>query len=159
MIFPLTACFIYAIMRTQQFVEETRMAGRKTLAMTQRQFEALEVLWEHGPLTVRELMAHLPRGRRQPYTTVLGLLQTMEKVGLVRHVEEGNSYRYVPALSRREATGTLLRDFVARFFRGSAQQLVLGLVDAEELSPKDLSAIEAQLNQSSDAPKAGRRQR
>ena len=77
------------------------MAGRKTLAITDRQFEALRVLWEQGPLTVRELMEHLPRGERQPYTTALGLLQNMEKAGLVRHQEEGQTYRYAAAVSRR----------------------------------------------------------
>src|SRR5262245_34601041 len=109
------------------------MAGRKTLAMTDRQFAALNILWEHGPLTVRQLMDHLPRGDRQPYTTVLGLLQNMEKAGLVTHEEEGLTYRYVPAVSRKEATGTLLRDFLTRFFQGSAEALVLGLVDTQEL--------------------------
>ena len=54
------------------------MAGRKTIALTDRQFAVLRILWEAGPLTVRELMERLPRGDRQPYTTVLGLLQTME---------------------------------------------------------------------------------
>jgi predicted transcriptional regulator len=135
------------------------MAGRKALAITDRQFAALAVLWERGPLTVRELMAHLPRGQRQPYTTVLGLLQNMEKAGLVRHVEEGQAYRYVPALTRREATGTLLRDFVARFFRGSAEALVLGLVDARELSPGELGEIEARLNQDQTDRKSRRRPR
>src|SRR5262245_27461553 len=100
------------------------MAGRKTLAITDRQCAALQILWEAGPLTGRQLMEHLPRGDRQPYTTVLGLLQTMEKAGLVTHEEEGTTYRYAPAVSRREATGTLLRDFVDRFFRGSAEALV-----------------------------------
>src|SRR5437870_1245998 len=114
------------------------MAGRKTLAMTDRQFTALRVLWEHGPLTVRQLMEHLPRGDRQPYTTVLGLLQNMERAGLVTHEEEGLTYRYAPAVSRQEATGRLLHDFVQRFFRGSAEALVLGLVDAEALSPEQL---------------------
>ena len=122
------------------------MAGRKTLAITDRQFTALRVLWEHGPLTVRQLMEHLPRGDRQPYTTVLGLLQNMEKAGLVTHQEEAQTYRYVPAVSRQEATGKLLRDFVHRFFRGSAEDLVLGLVDTQELSPAELRDIEARLN-------------
>jgi predicted transcriptional regulator len=129
------------------------MAGRKTLAITDRQFRALEVLWERGPLTVRQLMEHLPRGERQPYTTVLGLLQNMEKAGLVSHREEGLTYRYAAALSRREATGTLLRDFLARFFRGSAEALVLGLVDTRELSPDELRDIEARVQQ---GPAAGR---
>lgn len=121
------------------------MAGRKTLAITERQFAVLRVLWEHGPLTVRGLMEHLPRGDRQPYTTVLGLLQSMEKAGLLAHEKEGLTHRYQPTVSRREATGSLLTDFLARFFHGSAEQLVLGLVDAQELAPDDLRAIEARL--------------
>jgi predicted transcriptional regulator len=136
------------------------MAGRKTLAITDRQFAALRILWEHGPMTVRQLMEHLPRGDRQPYTTVLGLLQNMEKAGLVSHVEEAQTYRYAPAISRQEATGTLLRDFVGRFFRGSAEALVLGLVDTQELSPEDLRDIEARLNSPSpDGEDAARRAR
>jgi predicted transcriptional regulator len=125
------------------------MAGRKALPITDRQFEALQILWQHGPLTVRQLMRHLPRGNRQPYTTVLGLLQNMEKAGLVTHEQEGVTYRYLPALSRREATGTLLRDFVARFFRGSAEALVLGLVDSRELSARELREIESKFQQAS----------
>jgi predicted transcriptional regulator len=131
---------------------EKLMAGRKTLALTDRQFAALQVLWQHGPLTVRQLMEHLPRGDRQPYTTVLGLLQTMEKAGLVCHEEEGQTYRYAAAVSREDATGTLLRDFLARFFRGSAEALVLGLVDSRELSADELREIERKLQAPQPAP-------
>ena len=123
------------------------MAGRKTIAITERQFAVLRVLWERGPLTVRELMEHLPRGERQPYTTVLGLVQTMEKAGLLEHEKEGLTHRYRPTVSRREATGSLLSDFLARFFHGSAEQLVLGLVDAEQLAPEVLRSIEAKLGE------------
>jgi predicted transcriptional regulator len=121
------------------------MAGRKAIAITDRQFEVLKVLWGRGPLTVRELMEHLPGGARQPYTTVLGLLQTMEKAGLVEHDKENQAHRYRPTLDERQATGHLLGDFLGRFFRGSASELVLGLVDAEQLSAEDLKAIEAKL--------------
>ena len=121
------------------------MAGRKVLAITERQFTVLRVLWEHGPLTVRGLMEYLPRGDRQPYTTVLGLLQAMEKAGLVDHEKQGLTHLYRPTVSREEATGSLLSDFLARFFHGSAEQLILGLVDAEQLAPDELRAIEARL--------------
>jgi len=121
------------------------MAGRKVLTMTERQFAVLRVLWEHGPLTVRGLMEHLPRGDRQPYTTVLGLLQSMEKAGLVDHEKQGQTHLYRPALSRQEATGSLLSDFLSKFFHGSAEQLILGLVDAEALAPEELRAIEVRL--------------
>jgi predicted transcriptional regulator len=133
------------------------MAGRKVLAITERQFTVLRVLWEHGPQSVRGLMEYLPRGDRQPYTTVLGLLQGMEKAGLVDHEKRGLTHLYRPAVSRQEATGSLLSDFLAKFFHGSAEQLVLGLVDADELAPDDLRAIEARLARAGDgaAPASG----
>jgi predicted transcriptional regulator len=123
------------------------MAGRKTLAITDRQFEVLGLLWEHGPLTVRELLGHLPRGNALPYTTVLGLLQNMEKAGLVTHDAEKQTHRYRPLVSREQATGNLLADFLKRFFHNSAERLVLSLVDARHLSPEDLREIEAKLAQ------------
>ena len=60
---------------------------------------------------------------------------------------ENQTHRYRALHSREQATGTLLSDFVTRFFRGSAERLVLGLVDANQLSPDDLREIEAQLAQ------------
>src|SRR5271156_1751338 len=121
------------------------MAGRKTLTLTDRQFEVLGLLWEHGPLTVRELLGRLPRGRDLPYTTVLGLLQNMEKAGLVGHDAEKQTHRYRPLVSRQQATGNLLADFLKRFFQDSAQRLVLSLVDASQLSAAELREIEAKL--------------
>jgi predicted transcriptional regulator len=128
------------------------MAGRKEIAITDRQFAVLEVLWEHGPLSVRQLMEHLPGRGRQPYTTVLGMLQNMEKAGLVTHDEAvGNAYHYRPLVGKKEATGTLLDDFVRRFFRGSIEALLAGLVDSEALSPAELREIEQKFAQAEQA--------
>lgn len=89
------------------------MAGRKTLAITDRQYQVLQLLWKDGPLTVRELIERLPRGGRQPYTTVLGMVQHMERLGLLTHDKEGLTHRYRPVLSKTSATANLLRDFVS----------------------------------------------
>jgi predicted transcriptional regulator len=75
------------------------MAGRKTLVITDRQYRVLQLLWEHGPLTVRELMERLPQGERQPYTTALGMVQHMEHLGLVTHDKEALTHRYRPVPS------------------------------------------------------------
>jgi predicted transcriptional regulator len=123
------------------------VAGKKTLAITDRQYQLLRVLWQCGPLTVRELLKKLPEGEQQPYTTVLGMLQNMEKAGLVIHDKEVVTYRYRPAVSEQDTNRKLLRDFVNRFFGGSVERLVLGLVDAEELRPEDLRELEASLSQ------------
>ena len=133
------------------------MAGRKNIAITERQFAVLRILWDRGPLTVRELMEHLPQNDRLPYTTVLGLLQTMEKAGLVTHDAQRPAHRYRPTLSEREATGRLLTDIVRRFFQGSARDLVLGLVQAEQLSPDDLQEIDNLLAGKRPPPKRRRK--
>ena len=114
---------------TRRLWRRTRGGGRKSIAITERQFGVLRVLWEHGPLTVRDLMEHLPRGTTSRIRRRLGLLQGMEKAGLVAHDKQGQAHVYRPTLSENEATGHLLADFVGRFFRGSAERLVLGLVD------------------------------
>ena len=124
------------------------MAGRKTLTITDRQYAILRILWTEGPLTVRELTGHLPGGDAQPYTTVLGMVQNMEKGGLVTHSKEGAAHRYRAVVGEQETTRRLLRDFVNRFFRGSAEALVAGLVDAEALSPDDVRELEAKLRES-----------
>lgn len=123
------------------------MAGRKTLELNDRQFELLQLLWQHGPLTVRELLAQLPGGAGLPYTTVLGLLQNMEKAGLVTHDSEKQTHRYRPLVSREQATSSLLGDFLKRFFRGSAESLVLSLVETRHLTPTDLRELETKLAQ------------
>ncbi|MEX2287149.1 MAG: BlaI/MecI/CopY family transcriptional regulator [Planctomycetaceae bacterium] len=121
------------------------MTRRKQLAITERQFEVLSLLWEHGPSTVREVREQLLRDQELPYTTVLGLLQVMEKEGLVAHDVENQTHRYRPLLSRRQGTSRLLSDFVQRFFCGAAERLVLGLIDARQISTDDLHKLEARL--------------
>ncbi len=51
--------------------------------------QILSVLWERGPLTVRELREAMPDGKGRAYTTVLSLVQIMEKKGLVGHTAQG----------------------------------------------------------------------
>jgi predicted transcriptional regulator len=133
-----------------------QMAGRKTLALTERQFHALRTLWKFGPLTVRQFLEHLPAGT--PYTTALALLQSMEKVGLVAADKDEPAHRYRAVPTAEQATGELLRDFARRFFGGSARQLAVGLVDAGELSPSDLDELEAKLKaKSKTKPRKGTR--
>jgi len=95
-------------------------------------------------------MDQLPDGDRAPYTTVLGLLQSMEKGGLVVHEKEAQTHRYRPTQTEREATSSLLADFLGRFFHGSAERLVLGLVDARQIDPAALKAIETKLAAATD---------
>jgi predicted transcriptional regulator len=148
----LTAGLYYVTIRTALTVMEAgqRMARGKQLAISERQFEVLNLLWEYGPMTVHQVRERLPRDQELPYTTVLGVLQVMEREGLVTHDVESATHRYRPLLTQQQGTSRLLSDFVRRFFHGAAENLVLGLVDARELSTDDLHKLEAQLAASPD---------
>ena len=132
------------------------MAGRKTLALTDRQFEVLGLLWEHGPLTVRELLGRLPRGSDLPYTTVLGLLQTMEKAGLVTHDAEKQVHRYRPLVSRDQARH---RDQIGDVHVASPLRLPAADSAAKGALPSAAPAIAGPANPTYHAPRPCRRRR
>ncbi len=121
------------------------MAGRKSSVINGREFAVLKLVWEHGPLTVRQIREHLTTDEEIPYTSVLTLLQLMEPKGFLRHKREGKTYRYSARKTRQTMTRTLLRDFIARFFDGSPEALVMGLAESSELDPQVWDELQAEV--------------
>ena len=121
------------------------MAGRKSSVINGREFAVLKLVWEHGPLTVRQIREHLTTDEEIPYTSVLTLLQLMEQKGYLRHKREGKTYRYSARKTRQTMTRTLLRDFIARFFDGSPEALVMGLAENAQLDPEIWDELQAEV--------------
>ena len=121
------------------------MAGKKPSVISGREFEILKLLWDQGPLTVREIRSHLIRSEDVPYTTVLSLVQLMEQKGYLRHKAEGKTYRYSARVQRQTMTRRLLRDFIGRFFEGSPEALVRGLAESSVLDPADWEKLQAEI--------------
>ena len=68
---------------------------------TDRELEALKVLWRQEEASVREIYEQINQGGNSlAYTTVLSLLQVMEQKGLVGHRSKGKAYVYVAKLQR-----------------------------------------------------------
>jgi len=114
------------------------MAGKSPSALSGREYAILKILWENGPLTVREIREWLgTEGRDEiPYTTVLSLLQLMEKKDYVGHDADGKTYRYVAKVSRSKTTRMVIGDFLGRFFDGSVEALLMGLAESPDLTPE-----------------------
>src|SRR6185295_16025158 len=93
---------------------------------TERELEALKVLWQRGEATVREICQAInDRGETLAYTTVLSLLQVMEQKGLVGHTASGKVYSYFPKADREGTFRRLARGFLERVFDGSMDEYVL----------------------------------
>jgi BlaI family transcriptional regulator, penicillinase repressor len=108
---------------------------------TESELELLGILWERGPVTVRELFEAVNQGRPVVYTGVLKLLQIMTEKGLVERDERERAHLYRAAVSQADTESRFLRELSERFFFGSAAQLALRALQLEKASDTELEAI------------------
>lgn len=123
------------------------MARRSIDDLGALQKAVMETLWELGEGTVRDVLGRLNREPEPAYTTILSVMQKLEKAGWLSHRAEGRSYVYVPTKSRDEAGSKTLRAFIDRAFRGDPLLLFQRLLDDEELSERDLATIQRMIDQ------------
>ncbi len=118
---------------------------------TDRELEALKVLWERGEATVRDLADAMNAGATQTggdelaYTTVLSLLQVMEQKGLVGHRREGKAYVYVPLVERQSTIRRMARGFLEKVFDGAVDEYLVHALESKRLSTDELDQLEAML--------------
>ena len=101
----------------------------------------MKVLWEIGPANVQAVQERL-KGRELAYTTVQTMLNILHRKGRVKRQLKERAYVYRPVLSRQKAVAQAVGDVLERFFGGSADSLVLNLVEARRLTPEKLARIQ-----------------
>jgi predicted transcriptional regulator len=113
---------------------------------TDAELEILNVLWQRGAATVREVHDDLSARKATLYTTVLKMLQIMTEKGLVERDESQRAHLYRARLPQDETQRQLLNDLLARAFDGSATKLVMQALSAKEASAEELTEIRAMLD-------------
>jgi predicted transcriptional regulator len=106
------------------------------IAFSDRELDVMCVLWLRGSATVAEVRDQLQDDLA--YTTVLTVLQTLERKGHVRHEEQGKAYRYFSLVGRDVAARSALTKIVAKLFGGSPELLLMQLVADRQLSDEAL---------------------
>jgi predicted transcriptional regulator len=109
--------------------------------LTPQELEIMKAVWARGQATVRDVYEELLAGRKVAYTTVMTMMNVLERKGHLRKRAEGRSFLYRPTRPQSQVVGTMVRDFVKRVFGGSAQPLLVHLVEEHDLSPEDLDAL------------------
>jgi len=113
----------------------------------QLQRAVIEVVWELGEATVRQVWTRLCRRKELAYTTVLTALQRLERDGWLRHRVDGRKHIYLPTRTREQAGAGSVRKFVQRMFNGNALVLFRQLVEEGELSDEELRELQQLINQ------------
>ena len=113
---------------------------------TAAELEILQVLWERGPHSVRDIQRALNQIKPTGYTTVLKLLQIMTGKGLVNRDESQRPQIYRARFPREHTQRQLLHDLTQRAFGGSVKALVLQALAGRKSSPRELQEIEKLLD-------------
>ncbi|HEV9034977.1 MAG TPA: BlaI/MecI/CopY family transcriptional regulator [Puia sp.] len=114
---------------------------------TRSELEILQVLWQHGPNTVRFVNDQLNEQKREVnYASTLKLMQIMAEKGLLRRDESQVKHIYSPASEEYKTKSLLLDRFVDTMFNGSVSSLMLHLLDNKKASQNELEAIRKLLN-------------
>ena len=105
------------------------------------QIRVLRILWKRGDGTVHEVLEEFPPGDRPAYTTVLHVLRTLERRGLVAHTKQNRQHRYRPLVAADDVETGAVHSLLSRVFAGSAQRLVARLLEAAPLDRGELENI------------------
>jgi len=108
---------------------------------TPAELEVLQIIWEHGPSTVREVMNLLSPKRSRAYTSVMSLMSVMADKGMLRQKAEGKAFIYSAKVSQNKTQSRMLGDLLNRAFEGSASALVAHLLRETELSIEEMDEI------------------
>ena len=112
---------------------------------TKSELAILRVIWERGPLTVREVQATLDASKPTGYTTVLKLMQIMTDKGLLERDDSRRPQVYKARQPQTQTQKNLLRDFIDRAYGGSVKALVMHALSTKKPSAKDIEELEALL--------------
>ncbi len=115
------------------------MKPRATLAP--QELEIMKVVWARRSATVRDVYEDLRARRRVAYTTVMTMMNILERKGHLKKRAEGRSFVYQPARPKRQVVGAMVREFLDRLFGGSAEPLLVQLVQDRRLTERDLADL------------------
>ncbi len=102
----------------------------------------MKTVWElNRPATVRDVYEALLERRKIAYTTVMTMMNILEAKGYLKKRQQDRAYVYSPAEAKSKVIGGMVREFVNRVFNGSAQPLLMHLVEDEGLTGKELAEI------------------
>jgi predicted transcriptional regulator len=120
---------------------------KKMKRLTAKEKEIMDLLWQHGPMFVKELLEYY--GEPKPhFNTVSTTVRILEKKGFLGHKQFGTSFQYFPTISEREYGRSSLGGIIRDYFEDSYLSAVSSFVKEEKISVDELKDLIAQIENS-----------
>src|SRR6059036_3590199 len=113
----------------------------RSVTLTPQELEIMKVVWARRSATVRDVYEELRARRRIAYTTVMTMMNILERKGHLRKRAEGRSFVYQPARPKRQVVRAMVREFLDRVFGGATEPLLVQLVQDRRLTGRDLADL------------------
>ncbi len=121
------------------------MARREKPALSPLENAVMRVLWEQRTATADEvrtaLATAISTGQPLKDSTVRTILRRLEAKGYATHTSDGRTYVYSPRIESRNVAAEAVRSIIDRFCEGSVENLLVGMVDGELVSPQKLKQL------------------
>src|SRR3954452_19569856 len=115
---------------------------RRSATLTTQELEIMKIVWERESATVRDVYEALLERRKIGYTTVMTMMKILEQKQYLKKPLEDRAHVYCPTPPKNQGTRGMVRELVDRVFNGSAQPLLLHLVEDRCLTEKELRELE-----------------
>lgn len=119
------------------------MSAKKQPKPTDAELEILQVLWDHGPSTVRFINDDLNKKREVGYTTTLKQMQIMTEKGLLSRNKSGKTHIYEAKISEASTQKKMVDKLLDTAFHGSAMKLVMQALGNRKSTAEELQEIKA----------------
>ncbi len=114
---------------------------------TESELEILNILWQKGPSTVRDVHEVLEKSKEAGYTTTLKLMQIMHEKKLLTRDASGKSHIFTANVSQEKTQGQYVKRMIDNVFNGSASQLVMQALGNHKTNKKELEEIKKYLEE------------
>jgi predicted transcriptional regulator len=128
----------------------TRQARLKNLGEVEQL--VMDYIWTHGPVTSEACREALAGTRPMKDSTIRTVMRRLEEKGYISHGVEGRTFIYKASDARQNVAVRAVKGIIDRFCGGSAEELVLGMVDNAVLDRKQLERLARKIAESADAP-------
>ncbi len=123
------------------------MSTIKIIKPTESELEILQILWQNGIATVREVHEALASTKNVGYTTTLKLMQIMNEKGLVSRDASMRTHVYQAAVNKEKTQKYLLNKIINNLFGGSSTQLVIQALGNQKSTKEELLQIQNLLDE------------